>query len=566
MKFILRLIWLCLILTANNSYAQSSKIRISESYGPFSVGFKVHNTNDRSRSFYTETGDSKSNANHTSFRPMQVCIWYPAPNSGSAPMIYEDYFFLKAHETGEVVITEKLKEKLIKEFLETDPVDPKILGEELKAQMMAVLNAPEFDKLKFPVVIYGPSWWSTAFENALLCEFLASHGYVVVSSPSMGPVTREMPISRIGVETQARDMEFLLARITEFNSADIENLAVSGFSLGGLSNVLMYARNTSVDAWIGLDPSIHEAYGFFKDSPYEDYGRFTKPTLFINSVGYMNDLPFYDRLVYSDAFIVNLPKLEHTDLASQFIKLYAPRDLEGLELRLKGYDLMAKYCLLFLNGVFKEKYNYDDFLREGFHTANLDTSFVKIKSKKGLPSVDKLFQMFSDNGGNGLIKFLQNTIDGANGIRYPEQDVQKLIYISSENSFNFLSAQLMEWYGRNYPNSFYSRVLQFRDSAQMLEMFLEVYKKNKSCQFGYDELNHTAHVLSMSGEGIKSINYFELNSLLHPKDARAFFNLGLGYYRIEDFANAKINFNKCLEFEPDERYRNLALDYRAKLK
>jgi hypothetical protein len=42
------------------------------------------------------------------------------------------------------------------------------------------------DNRVFPLVLYAPSNNAPAFENAGLCEYLASEGYVVIASPSIG--------------------------------------------------------------------------------------------------------------------------------------------------------------------------------------------------------------------------------------------------------------------------------------------------------------------------------------------------------------------------------------------
>jgi hypothetical protein len=43
---------------------------------------------------------------------------------------------------------------------------------------------------KFPVAIHAPSRNNTAFENADIAEFLASHGYSVIASPTLGTTGR----------------------------------------------------------------------------------------------------------------------------------------------------------------------------------------------------------------------------------------------------------------------------------------------------------------------------------------------------------------------------------------
>ena len=546
-------------------FSQNSALTISEPYGPYSIGFKTFNTYDRSRSFSFDVNRPDISPEQTISRPVQVCVWYPATANGKGPMTYGEYFFLKAREMGSTEVSEAKKKQVLADFIETDPVDPDVLDSELNAQMGAVQDAP-FDRTKkFPVLVYGPSWWSTAFENALLCEFLASHGYIVVSSPSVGPETREMPISRIGVETQARDMEFLLGTLDGLPSADMDHLAVAGFSLGGLSNVLMMARNTSVDAWIGIDPSIHEAYDFFRESPYEDYSRFSRPALFINSLGYMEDLPFYDQLVYSDAYMVNLPKLGHTDLASMFIKLFRSKDEQGnLAVRIKGYNLMSRYILAFLDGVFRDKLTYSEMVQKHFDSTAVDTSFVEIKSKKGLPRVDALLDRYKSSKGKGLIAFLDSIVSKDVARVYPETDLQKLIFLSAQNDLAKTSGELMLWYGDHYPGTFHKRVLKQISFSEMHHMFLEIYGRNGSCHFSYEELNHTGHLMSMGKEGDESIQYFALNTKLYPKNYKAFFNLGIGYFRLNKFENAKINFEKCLGLNPDARYKNMANDLLSK--
>ncbi|UOY08094.1 hypothetical protein L0P88_05940 [Muricauda sp. SCSIO 64092] len=555
------------ILNIQNLSSQNPSLSISESYGAYQIGFKTFTTFDKSRSFSFEENQTAVVEGKTISRPLQVCIWYPSKNNTMPTLTYEDYFFLKASETGEKVLDEVKKNEVISNFLETEPTNKAILSREMAVSMKAVKNAPYQDSKKFPVIIYGPSWWASAFENALLFEFLASHGYMVISSPSVGPENREMPISRIGVETQSRDMEFLLSLAHDIPSADINSIAVAGFSLGGLSNVLMMARNTSVDAWIGLDPSIHEIYDFFKDSPYEDYGRFVKPMLFINSLGFMDSLPFYDKLIYSDAFMVNLPKLEHTDLASQFIKLFGSMDTkENLAIKVSGYNLMVKYVLAFLNGIFRDALTYEEMTEKYFTPNTKDATFLRIRSKRGLPLANTLFVQYQEKKGEGLIDFLNKTKLPNGTPHYPEADVQKLIFLAAKNEFFKTSKDLMTWYHTNYQNTFHDSVLNHINPNQMLEMFLKIYDDNKACDFGYDQLNHTAQLLSMGGKGKESLQYFVLNTQLHPENYKAYFNLGIGYFRLNDFKNAILNFTKCLDLKPDAKYKNLANEFILKSK
>ena len=549
------LILILFFASQSKSISQESSLNISADYGKYDVGFKTFYEYDKTRSFSIDVNRKTIEKGKTISRPLQICIWYPALNEGKRQMKYEDYFYLITQETGKINLSEELKCETIDEYIKNEGVEGSILKNELNALMKAVAEANPNNEKKFPVIVYGPSFGSTSFENALLFEFLASHGYVVVSSPSVGPVGRAMSIEKVGVETQARDMEFLLGYMHEFSNADIDKIIMAGFSYGGLSNVYVAARNRSVDAWIGIDPSIHEIYEYFEESPYNDYSNFSLPMLFVNSLGYMNSLPFYEKLIFSDAYIVNLPKLAHQDFASQFIKVQGANAT-----RIKGYTIMAKYLLGFLDGVFKKKYDYEKMKNIVFNEENIDSSFINIKSKKGMPTVDELLAKNKDilKNKDELFSFLNRTLSKDGITNYPENELQKLILISSENGLIDQTYELMEWYKNYYPNSFHEEVLKWVDFKKMTDLFLEIAKINDDeCKFSYGELNHTGHILLLRGKKQEAIEYFKFNTNLNPKSYKAFFNLGYGYLDVEDFKNAKVSFNKALELDPDPRYHGL---------
>ena len=79
-------------------------------------------------------------------------------------------------------------------------------------------------KGRYPVLIYAPSDSSVSWENADLCEYLASHGYVVLASPSMGVSTRDMTDDLNGVNAQARDISFLVTYAGSLPDADLLRL------------------------------------------------------------------------------------------------------------------------------------------------------------------------------------------------------------------------------------------------------------------------------------------------------------------------------------------------------
>ena len=68
----------------------------------------------------------------------------------------------------------------------------------------------------------------------LHCSYLVSNGFVVISSPSRGTETRWLEGGTTkDMETQSRDVEFLLKEINKYENADLNNIALMGFSFLG---------------------------------------------------------------------------------------------------------------------------------------------------------------------------------------------------------------------------------------------------------------------------------------------------------------------------------------------
>jgi dienelactone hydrolase len=135
-------------------------------------------------------------------------------------------------------------------------------GDLLKAWLQASLGqslsavrdaSPETGR--FPVVIYAPSFTSWSWENADLCEYLASYGYVVVASPGMGEKSRESTHDLSGISAQASDVSFLIGYAASLPNTDMTKVAAMGFSWGGLADLFAASRDNRIRALVSLDGS-----------------------------------------------------------------------------------------------------------------------------------------------------------------------------------------------------------------------------------------------------------------------------------------------------------------------
>ena len=220
--------------------------RFAESPGPHPVGLKVIAQYDRSRTFGNAIDEFGKPHRGEPSRPLQTLIWYPADRSKNKPMTMGDYLSLMQTEID--FDHPKLSVKA-KEWTSA-------LGPTLDMPLRAVRDAPLAPSGgHFPVVVYAPGANDPAWENSDLCEYLASYGYIVIASPSLGPKTPRMTIDVAGVNAQAADISFLIGYAQTLLDADTSKIAVVGMSWGGLANLFAAARDSRIEALVSLDGS-----------------------------------------------------------------------------------------------------------------------------------------------------------------------------------------------------------------------------------------------------------------------------------------------------------------------
>ena len=217
----------------------------TEEPGQYGVGLRVVEQYDHSRTFQLEGGSSDKSASVGSPRPLQTLVWYPAPRSNNRTMTFGDYEALIKTETSFGKPVEDGKpQKFVESYMEGTTVLP----------AWAVRDA-EMQPGRFPVVIYAPSLNAPATENIELCEYLASQGFVVIASPSMGATSRSMTVDISGANAEAQDIAFLLGFAVTLPDTDMSGVAAMGYSWGGMAALLAAARDKHVDALISLDSS-----------------------------------------------------------------------------------------------------------------------------------------------------------------------------------------------------------------------------------------------------------------------------------------------------------------------
>lgn len=266
------------ILAIPSACAQSQdSFVIKASFGPYAVGFRLVEQYDYSRTFAPLLDVLGKPFQGERARPIQTLIWYPAQKNGARHMTVGDYVAIGRTEVsfGHPHGFDDAADYFTSGIRPTYP-DP----------LAATRDAPLVPQ-RFPVVIYASSFSSSAAENADLCEYLASFGYVVIASPGMG-VEHDSTHDLAGADAQARDISFLIGYARMLPDADPSRLAVVGWSWGGLSNLIAAAHDNRIQALADLDGSIRYWPGLVKAAGI-DPARMAIPLLYLKSQDTIED-------------------------------------------------------------------------------------------------------------------------------------------------------------------------------------------------------------------------------------------------------------------------------------
>jgi dienelactone hydrolase len=348
--------FLATFLIAQNS----PRFQFTEKLGPYPVGLKVVHQYDYSRTWHSETDELGLPYTGECARPLQTLIWYPAQETSGPTMTVRDYTLLRATETD---FTQKANPT---EISQNDEGRKEAFGDHLWAVRDAQPAAGHF-----PLVIYAPSFSAVSWENADLCEYLASRGYVVLASPDMGETSRAMTLDLAGAEAQARDISFLITYALTLPDVDMSEIAVGGFSWGGISNIFAASRDSRIKALFALDGSLRYYPDLLKQSGYVRSEQMKVPLLFFTQGDFALEEPkladfspghsALNAWTHGDLITVRMLGLTHPEFSSAFQrdeniwKQIAPMmkaDYTRAD-GIAGYAWTARYASHFLDAYLK---------------------------------------------------------------------------------------------------------------------------------------------------------------------------------------------------------------------
>ncbi len=294
---------------------------------------------------------------------MQVAVWYPAkPNSKNISLKYKDYIGFTSSELNFINNQPVDKNKALDIWLRHFPQNMQKQIIDLVTTDLNIWSNAEMQPGNFPLVIYAPPQDSHFFDNNVLCEYLASKGYIVISTTAKGEYTRLQGSSARSIHVQAEDIAYLLEFGKKFTKND--KVGTMGFSRGGLANLIFALKNKNIDATISLDGSIF-SQGWIDDmkqSLYFNPEEFTSPLLMITknlADPKKNPATFFDQVKFADKALIRFDHDKHgyfssLDLLTSLVtdKLLSNKEKESY---LNFYTEMVEYSGQFFDSYLKDE-------------------------------------------------------------------------------------------------------------------------------------------------------------------------------------------------------------------
>lgn len=298
--------------------------------GPFAVGFRSTWVLDEGRTYRTAFDDGQTYGAEKAPRPLLVLLWYPArsEDAGAERMPHGRYFALAVEDPRLARYAAALSGYARGVFVEQVMGEPEAeLAPEEQAELEALLAAPTACRPgarasdgPFPLVVYHSGAGSSYEDNAALCEYLASHGFVVLAS-----AFPRADGTSLGVDAgrgSAEDVQVLVRWARALSFVDWRHVGLVGHSAGAQAMLKDAAQPGCVgDALVLLDTTqdyyalglpVHES---LVREAREGVAQLTRPMLV--ATGPEALFALCDTLVNAERTYLTVPELGHDEYISQ---------------------------------------------------------------------------------------------------------------------------------------------------------------------------------------------------------------------------------------------------------
>ncbi len=412
-----RFLQLCaiLLMAVNSPAAGSSEALGGLESGQFEVGFKTILTYDRSRLPipYSDWDGRLYSTTETKGRQMQIALWYPAQvNETDVKIQFGQYVELMAQQT-EFTAMDVGKRKFADDRFISNTNDlggngtftAKKLAILKKLDTNAYSNAKPIDD-KFPLIVF-PNGGSPA-SLSVMCEYFASHGFVVAGVALKGEHAFSGGASLKGLETAVSDLDFAIRSLSEMPQVNAGKLGLIGNGNSSSHIVAYQTRNSNVDAVVSLDGGLISQFeqSILKRTPFYEPQAVNIPLLVIYAPHPSIDPIYISDLQYSDRYFFHFPQMsEFHFLNYGAFEKYVPNIIGESKGDVQtGLETASLYSLRFFEAFLSDNKNSLAFLEAeptGLHSEQINTRMIK-RALPLPPNITVIKDAFLEQGFAGI--------------------------------------------------------------------------------------------------------------------------------------------------------------------
>lgn len=476
--------------------AQTVEPGVDLGLGIYNVGFKIITLTDYGRSYDQSHG-----------RNIPIGIWYPAVNKlGDSFMKFGEYIYAHAFEENQDEPESVNREAILnwyKQYSGHRNTTTEFINDIAAQRTNAIENAKASND-RFPLVVYSCGYDRGFHENTVLCEFLASHGFVVAMTSAQGMFAKEDDNWLLNVQGQAADVSYIINELNGLSNVDIDRVGLIGYDEGGLVSIISSLKNNDVDLVITYDgKQEYEFDQICERLPYFD-GIKMNAAFVQMSAGRdvksrkpkTHDFRFYKQTKFVDSYSIIFNELINYEFPSDHLFNYVNTGLDSLVTDLAGvndsYRIICEMSLKFLNTYLKQNLARNKFEElSGSLKKYSSDKLVAINSRAAVEkslNLRELFQLIENNGiDEALIVYATRLVNDPKGIL-------------SESELNGLGYHLLR--------------------SDMLDAAVKI---------------------------------FELNVDQNPESWNVYDSLGEAYMYVENIEKAVTSYRKSLELNPQNK-------------
>ena len=360
--------------------------------GPYEVGFESRWEKDFSRTYSCAFDGG---GHYDGPRPILINLWYPAESALDAEcMVHGDYLdvtpedpelhgFARAlSDYARGVITHELLYEERPSATDREAVEDLFATATASYRNAAPLPGP------FPLVLYHSGYGSSYEDNAVLCELLASHGFVVLGSAF--PQGDGSSFNIDGKDGSFRDLDYLIRAASELPRVDATRLGMVGHSGGAHVSLHYRSRpDSAVDAVVSLDTTqdywaASNPLWSHAKAVLDNLEHMTAPLLLASGSHGWFDLG--DRCKKAQRYYLTFRDLDHNDYILQGIAFAeiavqrgegSPEQARALR---SGYEALCNTVLVFLQTYLKSDAEAAQVLSSRYRSAEHDRAAVHLES------------------------------------------------------------------------------------------------------------------------------------------------------------------------------------------